>query len=478
MGILDHEFDMTQPEQPAPQPTAAPKRKRNYIWITVVVVLVLIASFLGGYFVAVSSGIQSDMPMLVQAYRLLKQYYIEDISWEEFQVYATAAMLGQVDPFTGLYTLKPRASRGIRMEQSVAQVNPLRYEICVASVTPGSPAAQAKAKRRFYADGSVQDMASQNVPLQRGDVIGYVAPYAVESPQPFLESDSTLYDMTNAQISYLQECISSAQEYLTLYIRRTVDGKSVLDEYVIASAMTTSVAAQYYSPSEIGQTDTALITFDEFSEQGLADYLRCLQEMVNDPEKPTHLILDLRANGGGSTLVCSAVAYTLLRGAPTQHLGVLRMELNTGNGKFAEQMLYAESSITMEEQTFSNLPNMHQLIPNFSVAILCGGSTASASEALIGALSCYDNVPYIGTRTYGKGVAQRTFRLGDYDLYITNGYYYVPTYQAGGSVVFEKNIHQVGFTPQGDCYVEEKRVLPYDQDACVKRAAEILAQNA
>ncbi|MDE6361515.1 MAG: hypothetical protein K2L53_00900, partial [Clostridia bacterium] len=114
------------------------------------------------------------------------------------------------------------------------------------------------------------------------------------------------------------------------------------------------------------------------------------------------------------------------------------------------------------------------VVEGFEVVVLCNGGSASASEALIGALQYYNNAKIVGTQTYGKGVAQKVFMLstGDY-LYVTNGTYYVPTADESGKMVWEKCIHGEGFTPSEENIVTD-RLVAYSKDACTKRAMEIL----
>ena len=99
MGILDDDLFEQQNESGAsrepdyrPSQDYAPRKRR--IWpIVVLLVVAIVLSSLIGYWVGQSNGINGDMPLLVEAYELLKQYYIEDISFEEFQLYATEGML-------------------------------------------------------------------------------------------------------------------------------------------------------------------------------------------------------------------------------------------------------------------------------------------------------------------------------------------------------------------------------------------------
>ena len=73
------------------------------------------------------------------------------------------------------------------------------------------------------------------------------------------------------------------------------------------------------------------------------------------------------------------------------------------------------------------------------VVILVNGNTASAAEILTGAMKDYDKATVIGTTTFGKGIIQNTYGLGDGTaVEFTVGQYYLPK---------GETIHEVGIEP-------------------------------
>ncbi|MDE6189588.1 MAG: hypothetical protein K2G37_04820 [Clostridia bacterium] len=70
--------------------------------ITVLVLLLTVGAFVVGMVYESSKGINSDMPLMIEAYELIKKYYYEDISWETFQEIAAAAFAGSLDKFSGV----------------------------------------------------------------------------------------------------------------------------------------------------------------------------------------------------------------------------------------------------------------------------------------------------------------------------------------------------------------------------------------
>lgn len=63
---------------------------------------------------------------------------------------------------------------------------------------------------------------------------------------------------------------------------------------------------------------------------------------------------------------------------------------------------------------------------DYPVAVLVNGSSASASEVVVGALQDLDRATIIGTHTYGKGSVQTLFHRGRGGLKLTIARYYTP----------------------------------------------------
>ncbi|MCK5760032.1 MAG: S41 family peptidase [Candidatus Delongbacteria bacterium] len=133
-----------------------------------------------------------------------------------------------------------------------------------------------------------------------------------------------------------------------------------------------------------------------------------LEEALQTLEKRgmTQLILDLRGNGGG--IMDQAVEIT------DKFLDAGKMIVYT-KGRFRE----------FDDEYFSTKQTTHEKMP---IIILIDAGSASASEIVSGALQDHDRALILGTKSFGKGLVQRQFDLGDGSVArITIARYYTPT---------------------------------------------------
>lgn len=115
-------------------------------------------------------------------------------------------------------------------------------------------------------------------------------------------------------------------------------------------------------------------------------------EYLNDYKDCSKIIIDLRDNTGGYETSVQEIAGLFL-------------------GK--DQVVMHKNYTSLKKDTDYTISNAYY--DNFKkIVILCNGYTASASEVLILALKegC-DNVTVVGEKTYGKGVMQSKYNLGD-----------------------------------------------------------------
>ena len=126
------------------------------------------------------------------------------------------------------------------------------------------------------------------------------------------------------------------------------------------------------------------------------------------------MIVDLRDNPGGNlSTVCE----------------MLDLILPEGTIVYTEDKNDVREVITSDDQKQMQIP----------MAVLINGNSASASEIFAGAIQDYEMGTLVGTTTYGKGIVQNIYSLGDgTSLKLTTSEYFTPN---------GRNIHGIGIKP-------------------------------
>ena len=129
-------------------------------------------------------------------------------------------------------------------------------------------------------------------------------------------------------------------------------------------------------------------------------------------------------------------------------------------------LVYMEDKNGKREDHYSN----SSLTVDVPIAVLMNGYSASASEVFAGCLQDYGKATLVGTQSYGKGIVQTMYPLGDGSaIKVTISAYYTPK---------GRNIHKTGLTPDVMVELDESlrkmNSIPLDQDNQVKAAVEVL----
>ena len=147
----------------------------------------------------------------------------------------------------------------------------------------------------------------------------------------------------------------------------------------------------------VGYVDLTVFSSDAASDLGQAiDSLRAAGARS--------LVLDLRGNPGG-----------LL----DQGIGVADLFLDAGQAIVSTKGRSADENRAYADRA----PQRWATMP---LVVLTDSGSASASEIVAGALQDHDRALIVGTATYGKGSAQRVFRIRDGAVKLTTALWYTP----------------------------------------------------
>ncbi len=180
----------------------------------------------------------------------------------------------------------------------------------------------------------------------------------------------------------------------------------------------------------------------EFDEITVPQFIEAKEEL--EKEGMTSLILDLRSNPGGLVDSCADIASQMLP------KGIIA---------------YSETKDGRRFEWESD--GKHEI--NIPVVILVNNNTASAAEILTGAMKDYDKATVIGTTTFGKGIIQNTYGLGDGTaVEFTVGQYYLPD---------GETIHEIGISPDIEIELDAEAYLKDGSDNQLDAALEELTKK-
>ena len=194
-------------------PNIVPKRKisvKIIALITIVCILFVGAAFAVGIVVGANTGMKNDMPLMQEAYELMKKYYYKDISWEEFQEIAASAFAGSLDNFSGI--VKADGGETAAGTYGISISSTVYNEHIITFVEPNSSAWTSRAYYKFKEDLSVDesfDPMAVSVKIDEGDkVYGLI----VESKDEDGETKEYVYRVENASVQNMRQIVGEYDE--------------------------------------------------------------------------------------------------------------------------------------------------------------------------------------------------------------------------------------------------------------------------
>ena len=211
-------------------------------------------------------------------------------------------------------------------------------------------------------------------------------------------------------------------------------------EEITVTATRDTVEAQTVK-YEMLEGQTGYLSVSEFDSVTYAQYEEALNELT--AQGMTGLIVDLRNNPGGNlNTVCEMLDLVLPKGT----------------------IVYTEDKDGKRETATSD--DEHQI--NVPMVVLVNGNSASASEIYAGAIQDYGIGKIVGTQTYGKGVVQQIFDLGDgTSVKLTIAEYFTPN---------GRRIDGEGITPDVEVEYEADENNP-EADNQLEKALEVMKEE-
>ncbi len=199
--------------------------------------------------------------------------------------------------------------------------------------------------------------------------------------------------------------------------------------------------------SDMLEEKIGYISISAFEEVSFGQFKSAYDELEKQGMKG--LVIDLRNNGGGIVQAAEDISDYLL----SEDCTIVSFK---GKG--------------VPDNTYYSDDDHEAEVP---VVVLVNDQSASASEVLTGALKDNGAAIIVGTRTFGKGIAQGIFTMADGSaLKLTTAYYYTPSGEC---------IHEIGIEP--DIEVELKKELktmievPKEEDNQLAAALGVLTRG-
>ncbi|HAS27725.1 MAG TPA: S41 family peptidase [Dehalococcoidia bacterium] len=375
-------------------------REIKIILISLSVVLALVVSFQSGFYVGLwqEDATQTDDPYLAsieEAWNNINVYYVEnnDIDYELLSQYAIEGMLEYLDDNHSVY-MDPEAYEK-DAEDSAGSYSGIGI---TASVI----------EERFVVVSVYESSPASQSGLLAGDIILAVDGVTTEG-MSFAELVARVRgeEGTSVNLKILHPDASQSTDISVM--RAKIDVPSVYSEMI---------------------GEIAYITIDRFSEDTDEEFSRILKGVKDNGA--AGIVLDLRNNLGG-------LLQTLLN---------------------ITSCFYSEGNILTVRENDGTIKkydaNRQSVTTDLPMVVLVNGYSASASEALAGALQDHDRALIAGTATYGKGSVNVMFELPNGGgLYLTTARWYTPN----GNL-----IEGIGITPDFETDLEGDELVQWALD--------------
>ncbi len=335
---------------------------------------VLAATLAGGGAITIAAGdsyfeISKNLEIFTELYKELNIYYVDDTQPGKLMKTGIDAMLNSLDPYT----------------QYIPESDMEDY--------------------RFMTTGQYGGVGA--LIKRKGDVVVVSEPYenypamkaGIWAGDEIVEVDGRkIAGMNTDEVSKL---LKGQAGSTVKVITRRAGGEATVHELTREEIKIPDVP---YKGIVDETNHVGYIKLNSFTQTAGQEVRTALKELKE--QGATHMILDLRGNGGG--LLREAVNIVNLF-VPKNELVV------ETKGKIAE---WDKTYKTLSEAMDADMP----------LVVLVDGGSASASEIVCGALQDLDRAVVVGERTYGKGLVQQTRDLYyNSKLKVTVAKYYIPS---------------------------------------------------
>lgn len=352
----------------------AKTRTRN-VWTPLLLALVMIIGLVGGFYLNKLTGNKRDFATILERndrleemIDIISEKYVDSISPDSLYTDAINGILSHLDPHTSYIPAK---------------------DLDAVNATLGGNFTGLGMEYQFVNDTPMVSLISPNSPsffggIETGDMIVKI-------------NDTTVAGVKMSKRELISRVRKWGGNQVSLSIYRPIEQKNLTIKLTRADVEIPSIDAAFMLDKETGY-----IRIKRFAANTYEEFIKQLKELKESGMK--RLILDLRGNGGGFLEAATEIADEFISGN--------KLLVYTYGSKIGRENYNAYRTGIFE---------------NGRLIILVDEGSASASEILAGAIQDWDRGVIIGRDTYGKGLVQEQFEMGDgAAMRITIARYYTP----------------------------------------------------
>ncbi len=340
--------------------------RNMFLRLLVAFSLIVTSSFLGGCTIGKQSKTDKIDKKAQSIKSIIDTYYLDEVDESKLEDGVYKGLVeGLEDPYSVYYTAE--------------EYKKLQEDTEGSYVGIGVSVRQDKATGYLLVVKSFENGPAYKAGIKDGDYILEVESKTVKGRDPDL---------------VVKEIRGEEGSKVNIKFRQTSTGKTLTEDIERHSVDVPTVECQ------ILEDGIGYIRISQFDKVTPEQFEEAKKKM--DDQGANGVIIDLRGNPGG---VLGSVVTMLENMLP------------------AGTICYTEDK-NGEGETYTSDGKHAYIKP---MVVLCDGNSASAAEIFIGAVKDYKMATIVGTTTFGKGIVQQLFNLGDGSaVKITTSKYYTP----------------------------------------------------
>lgn len=382
------------------------KKRSNNFWTPLLLALVLIIGLVAGFYLNKLSGNKRDFATILERndrleemIDIITEQYVDSLSQDSLYNDAINGILSHLDPHTSYIPAK---------------------DLDVVNAALVGNFAGFGMEYQFVHDTPMVSIIHENSPayfggMETGDMIIKV-------------NDTLVAGQAMSKTELVARVRKHSGKQVSFNVYRPIEDRLLSIKLEKGEVELNSIDAAYMLDAEVGY-----IRIKRFAANTYKEFFQSLSALKESGMKK--LILDVRGNGGGYLEAATEIADEFISGN--------KLLVYTYGTKIGRENYNAYKAGIFE---------------NGRLMIMVDENSASASEILAGAIQDWDRGVIIGRPTYGKGLVQEQFEMGDgAAMRITVARYYTPvgrsiqkSYEQGREKYFWEKTQQLNNVVMSD----------------------------